>query len=188
MSQKNKGITRQSIFNRRLNFDAGDLQANRQGFITFRQRRRLQRMRIFHQVVAWALFFIAFMGGFAVMLLDIILKFPERMGEFPFLFLFLVVMILFCLAMIGLIVYLFYQHVMRITRDLRSGDADDITGVVRLHTYRTSKNVTHYLYVGNMQFVVSSGVQAAFYEGAIYTVYYAPESKIILSRERIASD
>ena len=174
-----------------LNFDAADLDDNRQGFISHSQKRHLRNLSIGHETVAvgigWAIFNAFGVVLFATTFMNALQQ-EGITGDSIFSLILTGVLSVFCVVMIGVGLKLAYDHNRDTIRDLRLGKTARITGMAEHRIRRSKNNTTYFLRFGDEHFMVAQWLQSRFEDGTDYTVYYAPQSRILLSAEVVESD
>lgn len=159
---------------RAIDFTTDDLNANRQGLLSPKQREqfshRQQRSQRFLTGVALIV---------ALMLVGAVL-----LGTLGIIVLGIIALIL---GVLGIIEYwIGYQTY---TRDLQYNQVEAIQGVVR-YVWRGESALgiatsPSGIRVGDMQFLLLEDQARAFIEGDIYVLYYAPSTHTLLSAEQI---
>ncbi len=161
--------------NRALEFTVEDLAANRNGFLSSAQRLQLEQQR-------WkgARGYVLLAAVFGVVALIPALRFftssirdtNDLIGA--------------CIfgALTLALAWTAYTRWQQIHFDAARGTASVISGIVRLETRTVNRgNVVYKLKIQGLDFQVSEAALQVFTDGETYRVYYAPESKIVLSAE-----
>ncbi|MEP7286060.1 MAG: hypothetical protein ABI947_09865 [Chloroflexota bacterium] len=179
-----------------INFNMQDLEANRKGFITHDQKTRIYT-HYWREALAFWIFFLKYVLSalLAVIIVATIVQFAstgtwslswnEGMNT-------IVSIVLFYTVICGivLIILLTYRR-LQIYRDLHQGIVLVIRGVVHVSGTRDkstfqrrwSLGETYSIKIADLNFNVSINLQSAFHSSYPYTIYYLPQSKIILSVE-----
>ncbi len=151
-----------------LDFTQHDLNANRSGRLTDRQRAHLQTQRDAYS----ALYSTGL--GLLIGLAVVCIALTQTAAKFY-------VELLFVVPAAFILAYII-QLWINFTLDLRARRVDTVSGcaqsqpILRFQTW---------LYVGSLRFGLSHRVARAFQNGAAYRVYYARRSKTILSVEAV---
>jgi membrane protein YdbS with pleckstrin-like domain len=155
-----------------LNFSAEDLDANRAGRLSDRQKYRLTRG---WRRTLWILIgLVIFLGLAATTML-----FVAQRGDSPVLNVIGILLTIINAA----IVALGTQSYLHTSSDIKNGRVTIISGIVS-HTIRVSGRVaTYILKVDNQEVVVSKLVFFAVEDGKPYHFYRVPASKTLLSAE-----
>ncbi|MEO0565190.1 MAG: hypothetical protein AAF125_23990 [Chloroflexota bacterium] len=169
----------ESTLQRGLNFTEDDLLANRAGFVSDRQKRYYTTSYTVILIV-----FVAIGVSFG-------LWFPfgliwQEMTASWAAWYERGLMGLILLLMIGIVVGLpaagiWIWH--RYTRDVRRGDVLRAYGVARRARDASDTGAYFYVTIGGQQFMLHYGGWRAFEDGKLYTVYYMPRSRQIVSAE-----
>ncbi len=172
-----------SVLNRlmhALDFDNDDLRANRDGYMSKRQRARLSRRR--RNI---GLIFITALVGAVVILLPLMRVLITRPQG-----LIAIVPILLIGGAATVALYLWFQRtVTAYAADLHKGHVSAIEGIVetRRHMAFTGRmfTTTYALYVNDEQFRIGMQVFVSLHpmHDEAYAVYYAPNSRTILAIE-----
>ncbi len=157
-----------------LGFNEDDLEANRGGYMSKRQRAVLSRERS-----GWlnriAIMIVAIAGFFVFMILSDLLQSGIREN------------VLGGLSLAGGVAALYMAYMRsRLNNDLHKGDVFVVDGTVSLYIEKTRNQFmpyNYYLSVENRHFKIERPVHDAFTDGEPYAIYYAPFSKKILSAE-----
>lgn len=163
-----------------LDFDNDDLRANRDGYMSKRQRARLSRRR--RNI---GLIFIAATVGAVVIflpLMRVLMTRPQGLVA--------IVPILLIGVVVMVAIYLWFQRtVTAYAADLHKGHVSAIEGIVETQRHMTFTGrmftSTYSLYVNDEQFSIGMQVFVSLHpmRDEIYAVYYAPNSRTILSLE-----
>src|SRR5258707_8100574 len=164
---------------RALEFSSEDLKANRDGYMTKEQRKKLRNKG--RRTAAM----VGFYPGFALLLfidqtilsrLNYSSELIHALANFSEFFIAAIVWIILARAII-------YQH---FKTDLYKGKAEYIGGRVHLFSENRGRRKFNYrLIISNQIFAISEKISAAFDDGEFYGVYYAPKTKTILSAEKL---
>lgn len=155
---------------RRLHFHPDDLEANRRGYISARQRRRLLRQLGLH-AVGLALGALLLVGAAG----DIV-----ESGEITAAAIISYVPLLLLAA--GGAAYL-GQRIIRYGRDVASQRCLTVSGAVRTRISGGYRSRQVYLLVNGMEFPIPARAYEAIVEGARCRVYYLPHSREIAGME-----
>jgi hypothetical protein len=160
-------------------FDNEDLDANRNGYMTKKQRIRLLNKR-WDRIAPYAGFaaFLVFIfgcsltsSGFSSRPINNTLS---MLGLFFFIF----------APMIGVLILFAYRELRRIKADLYKGDISIAWGRARLDIMDHGRGPARYkLSLEGIEFDISKAQLLALRHGERYRVFYAPNSKVILSVE-----
>lgn len=168
-----------------LEYQPQDLQDNRAGQLGSWQRARVERLR--QQSLIG--------GGAVIAFLLVIGLFPTLSAgsvSLPGL------IFLGAIAVIGLVIgFLIWRNSMRVQRDLATGKVEQASGAVTLTSrtttsmhervgrggYRTRSKTSYTLQVGDELFSIPKAVYESFWDGKPYTVYYLPQSRIVVGAE-----
>ncbi len=156
-------------------FDAGDLAVNRAGTFSENQRRKLQ-----HWWMIWTLGLAAALivgAGVSAFLVPAILLAPQALGIK--IAVGLVAIILTCVALYA---FCWFKRADYLS-DLDESIVYAAEGRVRLALDEGRSNARYLVSVGHLAFIVSKGAFLAFKNGDPYRIYYAPNSKRIVSVE-----
>jgi F0F1-type ATP synthase assembly protein I len=169
-----------------IGFTYADLDANRGGYMTKKQRAALsQERRILFSTVA-----IIIAGA---VILHLIVLSINSMKSDAILYGILGFLILF-LPPVSLALFAWFQR-RRLNADLYKGTVYVVEGVISLHVRRhgdygyfinrNNRNTVIYYYMSiqDEKFRLEKSVFDAFVDGEPYAIYYAPHSKTILSAE-----
>jgi hypothetical protein len=145
-------------------FSMGDLEMNRQGWLSARQRSKL-----FRSAVLWVGFTVAGVVALLLWMPDDL----EFWGWVAFLLLAL------------LLVYIGYTHY----ADMLVGRVAMLEGIVISEKHSTSEEhgYTYRYAIGRERFIVSESAYLALISGMPYRVYYGPKSKEIVSIEPLVN-
>lgn len=152
-----------------LDFTDKDLQANRDGYMSKRQRKVL--LRRFWKYIRYILISSV---GFLVFCIVCIFVFDNgivRAGVFIF-------GILPILIAVGLGFVWANSQFRAIQADLRKGNVETISG-------QASKRSVYVMVIESIRFEMHEDIGVLFQDGAGYVVHYAPHSKRILSAEKL---
>jgi len=173
-----------------LNFDREDLQANRAGWLTVRQEKRLSDQHRTSQ--RWMITF-----GIAAMGIAISWSLASTFADFAVEVLVLgAAVILIALVQILSILQVHFQQWQSLRIDAGMGGVASITGPVTLTAKgggggllgRLRGQSPHYtLAVAGLHFHVTAEAYYAFHNLGYYTVYYTPQARVILSAEVITT-
>ncbi len=167
----------ESLLRKALDFDDVDLDANRNGAITPKQRLMLSRKQ------GWQ---ISHTPGTYFFLFSVLLIATCALWNPLSQTLLLVLVVYTALAVVisSVSLTLLMNRLIRIRIDLREGTVHTIGGQVSLDVRSPSRyNVKCSLRVQDMRFEISKAVMLAFHNGEYYRVYYTPHSKTVLSAE-----
>ncbi len=168
-----------------LKFNDDDLAANRDGYMTVRQRSRLQQetRRFVQKHVAVGLSILLFFGCLLVILFQ-----SASISQINLMTICTLILgITLTLAQPG---FLFYKALGRrraVRADLYKGSVAVTEGLVALTIYQRGRYSGLEISVGGEAFKVDSDVFVAFKNGEPYAIYYAPHSRTLLAAERIES-
>lgn len=166
-----------------LNFSAEDLAANRDGYMTFEQRARLRRRAMLD--AGSYLAFACLVGLFFFMMLSV--AFSDNVPSSLILGGLLTLTGMFGLGTV--IVFGAMAHRWRLYRaDLYKGDVSTTAGSVSLDIQDWGRRASYKVRVERLTFDVSKKALLAFKNGERYRVYYAPNSKTLLSAEPMPDD
>jgi hypothetical protein len=159
-----------------FDFTAADLSANREGRVTDRQLGRLRRMRIGASILPAIFVF------FSAALLQVTLRDYNSQPAARNAWLY----ILGASALVFVCITFAILRWWRISVDLNTGDVRATRGRVSLGD--VTRNIGYYgvgsrLSVNDKGFIIPFGARSAITDGKIYHVYYAPQSRVILSME-----
>ncbi len=158
-----------------LDFDDVDLDANRDGAMTEKQRLALRRKR-------WQILWNPGAFAFAFWVLVASYVCWNQIGKGDLLG--LVVFILFVVGMGGLAIMLLSRWMTPIDSDLREGVVSGISGQVLLDVQPWPRyGITCTLRIQDVRFEIKKPVMLAFHNGEHYRVYYAAQSKTLLSAD-----
>ena len=173
-----------------FDFTPEDLQSNRRGFISQRQRENLQRtaggiVRASRSNSGIALIFVFF--GLALILAMFLQNESSRAALFsnPL----NLVMLAGGIALVMLILAFAMGLTRRQTTALAAAELKKAEGIVRLEqSYSPESAITsYYVFVGNQKFAFSEDMSATFTEGRNYRVYFVHSGpyRLILSLEKL---
>lgn len=157
-----------------IGFTEEDLDANREGYMSKRQRVILGSNRTFWNTLTTFAAILAIPLAFLFSFCSFISA-PSssfKLGN----------MALFCLLIAG-IIYFMKRKWARVIDDLRTGDVSAIEGRVKLDFADRGNWSLYSLAISGEIFNVKKSVFLAFKNGDPYRIYYAPHSKTILSAE-----
>jgi hypothetical protein len=157
-----------------IGFNEDDLEANRGGYMSKKQRAMMS-----HERAAWlnriAIMIVVIAGFFVFMIVSSRLQ--PGLKE----------MVLGGLILGGGIAALYMAYMRsRLNNDLHKGGVFVVDGTVSLYIAKTRDVITpynYYLSVENRHFTVERSVYDVFTDGDPYAIYYAPHSKTLLSAE-----
>jgi hypothetical protein len=158
-----------------IGFTYADLDANRDGYMSKKQRAALSKERrfLFNTVAI-------IVGGTVILHLVVLLLNMMEGGEISYGLLGLV--LIFLIPVFGALFTWFQRN--RLNADLYKGSVYVVEGLISLHITDYGKKATfYYIYVQEEKFQLEKPVFDAFINGEPYAVYYAPHSKTILSAE-----
>lgn len=166
-----------------LKFSDAELKANRAGYLTQAQRLAMQRRQRWQAVFTWSMAaFIAFtmwLVGSSVS--DF---FVRKMGNIG-----LILPLLIFAALMVMFVWMAFKFQSQTKADLYKGHVSSINGRVQRHTYVVYTGKTAYrvyeLHVMGEVFRVSGKVYNAFVDDGSYDIFYAPNTRTLLSAERL---
>ena len=164
-----------------LDFDDADLQANRQGRLTIRQRNRVfVRPRVIYRSLALITLFV---GSISAMVILAVLLSTE------------VSPVSVVLALAGEVItvalgYWVWMLRRRYQTYLEPGRVQSISGPVTCYELKVrlsneAVRVLFYVRIDDLEFEVNAAVLVAFSDGQHYTLYYVPQPLTLLSGERI---
>lgn len=168
-----------------LKFNADDLAANRDGYMTVNQRSRLQQetRRFVQKHVAFGLSILLFFGCLLVVLFQ-----SASISEINLMTICTLILgITLTLALPG---FLFNEALGRrraVRADLYKGHVEAAEGLVALTIYQRGRYSGLEISVGGETFKAESDVFVAFKNGEPYAVYYAPHSRTLLSAKHLES-
>ena len=176
-----------------LNFDAYDLEANRQSVLTSHQKQILMEHKareVWSKIGFFIFIGVVSSGGILLVAFQNV-TFSTSNRHFISNFIVILLAPLFILA-----IYMIqtYSAVPSIRKDIKNGIVQSHTGMVRLDKNVYSKNgkspykspsSMRFLVINNQEFNVSHEGYPHFNNRTRYTIYYAPHSKIILSAEPV---
>lgn len=161
-----------------IGFTEDDLDANRDGYMSKKQRGALSRER-----QQWLKFIAIIIGGTSVLYTLFLLKSIIRGDQFPDNIL---IIAFICLAAALMSMYMGFKR-SRVNADLRKGDVYIAEGLISLYIQKIQNGqLVFYIYHADIQqqrFKLEKTVYDAFVNGEPYAIYYAPNSKTILSAE-----
>jgi hypothetical protein len=165
-----------------IGFTQDDLDANRGGYMSKKQRAALSHERQF-----WLNSVAIIIGGTAILYTFILSKSIIEGSQF---YNSLTTIAFLSVISAGLLMYMGFQRSL-VNADLRKGDVYVAEGLVSLHiTEYKNKIITDYqVYIREQErhFNVGKAVFDAFIDGDPYAIYYAPHSKTFLSAEWLGS-
>jgi hypothetical protein len=155
----------------RLNFNAEDLAANRAGRMTEKQVKLLEIKRIPLMQRAWI---VGFLSSLAIIawLLQLSAAIASSSRTAPV----LLFAFLLGLAGMGLSAFILYRTITAINEDIAVKQVQKVSG-------QPKSSQTPRLIIGDLPLAVTPEVFIHFKPHEYYTVYYAPNSKIVLSAE-----
>jgi hypothetical protein len=157
-----------------LRFDQEDLEANRDGYMTKKQRRRLDNLQ--SQWMMWTVL----AGGFGT-IVSLSLFIIWSVGNF-------LPLLMVGGATIVLVVYFWSRH-KQLRNDLYKGIVSYVEGDIHLDAfYRYKGNPRYSIQVENLEFKISYAFFSVLIEGAPYCIYYIAASHMILSAELLHAD
>ena len=188
--QKNKSSQKRkkSPLNKSLNFTPADLQANQQGFISFEQKRRLKRLRLLGGTTwisgIWLVINVANLCLMGFMLLAGLAG--ELDDEMIVTFIFLgVILIPFSGAMVYITAKIFKEYWHDMTSDIVNAEVTQARGIVKYEAVPSGKITNYFINIGDEQFPVSKPLQEQFSDNTAYNIFFAPESRILLSAKQL---
>jgi hypothetical protein len=157
-----------------IGFTEEDLQANREGYLTKKQRRELNDDR-----TLWKIFFALTIPTFLIGTLWVILdgiyfKYTiiNRIEMMSLLWVFV----------LGIGFYI-WRKIKKYNLDLHKGDVQAVQGIVQLGEGGNSGVRRYYCYIQGISWSINLFTHASFKAGDPYAIYYAPHSKTLLSTE-----
>jgi hypothetical protein len=163
-----------------LGFDQEELDANRQGRLTIRQRNRVfTRQRA---LIIAMLLITVFIGVVSAIVIIAVLTQADAS------------IVAGILAVIGEIITVVLAYVVwylrqRYRRFLRPGYVDRISGPVTCYQLKERSNeathTSYYVRINAMEFEVPEAALGEFQDGQPYDIYYAPQRPGLLSAERV---
>ena len=162
-----------------IGFNEDDLEANRGGYMSKKQRAMLSRDRA--DWLNWlSVIIVVVAGSFVFLLFNSLRESPESFGNF-------VRMIGFFCLVGGLLSFFMWNKYFRLNDDLHKGDVFIAEGSATIYIAKSqdkySEVYTYHVDIQDQCFTVDQAVYAAFKYGEPYAIYYAPFSKTILSAE-----
>lgn len=163
-----------------LKFTDADLKANREGHMTNPQRQRLRRQQMWQALGMWTLagfmaFTVILIGSFSTFKTDRMMNIGVMLPVAMF------------IGLVMLFVWMAFQYQAKTKADLHKGLVQHITGSMYRRTYvvYTGKTFVRYyeLHLGGEVFKVSCRVYNAFIDGGGYDLFYAPNTKALLSAD-----
>jgi hypothetical protein len=159
-----------------LNFTEEDLTANREGYLTKKQRSELNKYRLLW-ITCFALTFAALSCGVWWAILDGVRRsdsVASRIG---------IVSLLWIIAS-GVAIFTWYKK-RKFDHDLRQGEVQVAKGNVQVgvRLIRPKGTPLHYLNIEGVSWAIDDPLFSSFKNGDPYAIYYAPHSKTILSAE-----
>jgi hypothetical protein len=166
-----------------LKFNDADLKANREGYLTNVQRSNLRWNQWRQALVTWGI--AAFLGFTLMMILRNLTGISDRYGLNIGLF---IPPLIFAAMMAGF-VWLAFKYQSQTKADLHKGHVAGISGMVRRNSYMVYTGKTAYrvyeLHIAGEVFRVSGKVYNAFVDEDSYDIFYAPNTRTLLSAERV---
>jgi hypothetical protein len=175
----NEWLATQKVLMTAIGFNEDDLEANRGGYMSKKQRAMLSRDR--KDWLNWlSVIIVVVAGSFVFLLLNALRESPESFGNFVRMIGFL------CLAG-GLLSFVMWNKYFRLNDDLRKGDVFVAEGAATIYIAKSQDKYrdfdTYHVDIQDQRFTVDEAVYAGFKYGEPYAIYYTPFSKIILSAE-----
>lgn len=159
-----------------LGFGAEELAANREGYMTKRQRVMLSQGR---GLWRWLYIAILILTPIAFM---VIIWDGYRIGDTPS-SRFGIICFASLLASISFVyAYLKWRN---LNHDLLKGNVESIEGNARLESYRARDGMKYFVKLGNNKFKIGRNAFQEFTNDQKYRVYYSPHSRKIISAEEI---
>ena len=175
----------EAVLSQALGFDGDDIRANRDGYMTKRQRRRLQRIAGVYSVALWTgvlvVLLMLALGVFGLMVIRNIASHKE--------------ILVLTIGVLGFSIWLmailsnFNQERRDLKNDLDKGGVEAVTGSVehfRKNPTGKNKSTEHYIIIEDLTFEVSRTGYDAFLDNAFYALYYTPHGLRLLSAEPIS--
>lgn len=163
-----------------IGFTYADLDANRDGYMSKKQRAALSKERQF-------LLYTITIGvvGIAILYAIILLRNVIEGREISYNI--VLIAFIFFVPVLGFLFTWFNRN--QLNSDLYKGTVYVVEGVISLHITDYGKKATfYYMYVQEEKFRLEKPVFEAFVDGEPYAIYYAPNSKTILSAEWLRGD
>jgi hypothetical protein len=167
---KNSSI-REMTLERALDFNQLDLEANRRGEMTMRQLGRLNVDNLLMKVLFLALFATPFYytltntGSEAWTITALF----NRFLQIGFVF--------------ACVWFLIYRSFAPYQADKKAGRAEAIQGPIRLEITSFGNRQSYFVHIGDQRFSIPREALLILKNGEIYTLYYAPASRMLLSAE-----
>lgn len=173
--KKKKKCTSQADLMNALSFTSDDLEANRNGYLTAPQRRRLLIGHASRLAVYGCFVLVA--AAFCFSYVSDLVKGSKSVG------LNLFFSSVATLAALGFFIFKLWRY----HSEARQGVFRVLIGPVHL-TFQNSKSAPRVLQIKDLELVIPDVAVQAFAEGGTYRIFYTPYSKTILSAERYVNE
>jgi len=159
-----------------LKFSHDDLIANRDGYMTKKQRKRLHRIGL-SQYLPSAVGSIVFGAAFFLCLSLFLMALRDDTLS--------ILLATFGFMSLWLAGYAYVQW-RKFKADLEKGAVELTEGQIRLNIYGFSRHIGFSIGIEKQSFSVKRGILLAFKNGEPYRIYYAPRTRTLLSAEQIS--
>jgi hypothetical protein len=180
LKKKNEGEELYGELGQAFNFTQGDLEANRAGFMSFRQR-RLQIWRLFAHFPFVLIMLVLFASP-----IPLLISFYSENGLSFGAKLFLLI-VFFCLSVLPItrIIWITAVEVSKTFHDIRDSHVGKIVSSVSTIPRSVYRGVTLFLVAGEEEFELGSMQRNILWKPFLYKIYFLPHKRKILSLEEI---
>ncbi|MBZ0293784.1 MAG: hypothetical protein K8L99_14550 [Anaerolineae bacterium] len=159
-----------------LDFTPQELEANKEGYLTKRQRHRLSDERSF-----WR-FFDRLIKAASPILIILAALDGIRIGDT--ISSRAVIISLMCIITFTLLLYIGTRW-RKLDKDLSKGDVTAVEGIVKLTRFRKRNGMAYRIYIHQEYFDVPGHIYIAFEQGKSYALYFTPHSRTLISAEQL---
>ncbi len=170
-----RSIKVDSMLAEALKFTHDDLSANRDGYMTKEQRKRLRLIGL-SQYLPSAVGSIVFGAAFILCLLLLLARLRDNT--------LLILSAFFGFGSLWLAGYAYVQR-RKFKADLEKGDVVEAAGQINLNIFGLSNRVSFSIGIEKQRFRVTRQILLVFKNGEPYRIYYTPNTKTLLSAEQI---